>query len=272
MKYKRIVSIGDLHCGHKRGLTPPEWQYDAKISDVGKAQKKYWNFYTSTAEAIVTSNCGHVDGLIINGDAIDGKGNKSGSREQITTDRIEQNAMAVECIKVWNPKWVIMTLGTRYHTGENENWEELLAKDIHHDLDVPVSISAQETLIVNGLVFDIKHKVGRSVIPHGRHTAAARAALWNKYWAERKQRPKADIIIRSHAHYYAITGDATFTAFILPALQGLGTEFGARECEGIVDFGILWFDVGDCTKEKDNWIFQKRLFDWAGMAAKPVVI
>lgn len=272
METKRIVSIGDLHCGHKRGLTPPEWQGASPTKGDAAIQKQYYDFYTSTADAIVASNGGYIDGLIVNGDAIDGPGKKSGSREQITTDRIEQNAMVLECIRIWNPKWIIMTLGTKYHVGEEENWEELLAKDLRRELDVPVSISAQETLIVNGLVFDIKHKVGRSAIPHGRHTAAARAALWNKYWAERKQRPKADIIIRSHVHYYAITGDATFTAFILPALQGLGTEYGARECEGVVDFGVLWFDVGDCTKEKENWIFQKRIFNWANMAAKPVVI
>jgi len=261
-----------MHCGHKRGLTPPEWWSASPDKDDAKRQEAYYKFYQSTAKGVVDSNGGHIDGLIVNGDSIDGKGSKSGAREQITTDRIEQNAMAVECIKIWNPKWIIMSYGTPYHTGDDENWEDLLAKDLRHELDVPVSISAQETLIVNGLVFDIKHKVGRSAIPHGRHTAAARAAMWNKYWAERKQRPKADIIIRSHVHYYAITGDATFTAFILPALQGLGTEFGARECEGTVDFGLLWFDVGDCTKEKENWIFQKRIFDWKNMAAKPVVI
>jgi len=268
VKKKKVVAIGDLHCGHRYGLTPAEWRYDAETVEIGKKQKIYYDFYEETAKAIVKSNGGYVDCLILNGDAIDGKGSKSGGREQITTDRVEQVAMAVECIKLWRARQIAMTYGTPRHVGEEENWEDVLCKDLRKELGIPVSLSAHETVNVNGLIFDVKHKISNSTIPHGRYTASARTALWNKYWAERGQRPKADIVLRSHVHYYAITGDATFTAFILPGLQGLGTEYGARECEGIVDFGLVWFDVQD----KNNWVFQKRLFDWGEMAATSVIV
>ena len=29
----------------------------------------------------------------------------------------------------------------------------------------------------------------------------------------------------------------------LPALQGLGSKYGARQCSGVVDFGFVWMEI-----------------------------
>jgi hypothetical protein len=132
---------------------------------------------------------------------------------------------------------------TPYHTGQEEDWEDVLARE------VGAKIGAHEWVDINGLVFDVKHHVGSSQIPHGRHTAVARERLWSQLWAEREQTPKADVIIRSHVHYFDYCGGRDWLAMTTPALQGLGTKFGARRCSGTVDFGLLSFDVAS----RDEW-------------------
>ena len=68
--------------------------------------------------------------------------------------------------------------------------------------------------------------------------------MWNKMWhAEHERQPNADVIIRAHVHYHNYCGGDGWLAMTLPALQGYGSNFGARECEGIVDIGMVKFDV-----------------------------
>lgn len=124
---KHIEATGDWHCGHVVGLTPPQWwQHEKSLH--GKDQRTIWNAWQS-----MRKNVPRPDLLIINGDAIDGRGDKSGGTEQITTDREEQCDMAEEIIKIINPKSVRMTYGTGYHTGNHEDWEHVLAKRIGAD-------------------------------------------------------------------------------------------------------------------------------------------
>jgi hypothetical protein len=263
MKRKRVLAIGDLHCGHHFGLTPPEWQESPK-KPRGKLQSLYWDFYAEGVRRLRKHTA--IDLLIVNGDAVDGPGKRSGSREQLTTDMLEQVEMALDCIKIVKPKQVVLTFGTPYHVGSDNRTETLLAQWIRKELDVPVKIGSHESINVNGLMFDCKHKIGGSTIPHGRHTAGARTVLWNMVWAKRGQRPMADVFLRSHVHYHVYEGDPTFLAMTLPALQGLGDEYGSTQCEGMVDFGLVWFDV----ISRHEWTWNSKILSWSQIPEKVV--
>ena len=66
----KVVALGDLHCGHHAGLTPPSWWASKSVKpSVHEMQKQCWQWYAKQAKRV-----GHVDVLICNGDAIDGKG------------------------------------------------------------------------------------------------------------------------------------------------------------------------------------------------------
>jgi hypothetical protein len=180
-----------------------------------------------------------IDILIVNGDCIDGRGERSGSRELVSVDRREQVKMAVECIELVEAKHIVMTYGTPYHSGTSEDWEDQIADKVGAD-----AIGGHEFVNVNGLIFDVKHKVGGSTIPHGRHTPIAKEKLWNIMWNEKEEnQPNSDIIIRSHVHYFDFCGDSRWLGMTTPALQGLGTIYGSRQCSGTVDWGLVWFDV-----------------------------
>jgi hypothetical protein len=254
--------MGDLHCGHVAGLTPPTWAYrresdDALMKHFGEMQHALWSWYKNVCKSLQP-----VDVLIVNGDAIDGKGEASGGTEQITTDRREQCTMAAECIAEVGAKAVYMIYGTAYHTGKEEDWEAVLASDVGAE-----KIGSHEWLDVNGLVFDCKHFVSGSIIPHGRHTAIARDKLWNELWAARGGQPMADVFLRSHVHYFNYAGEPGKLMVILPSMQ-VWSKYGSRRHSGIINTGLVSFDV----ESKTDYTWQPHLMDATAFAPEAVKV
>ena len=241
---KRLVVLADLHCSHLSGLTPPRWQLGTQHAAHPKHQKwraierECWKFYAKTLRQLQP-----IDVLVVNGDLIDGRGERSGGTELITLDRSLQCEMAVECIEQAKADFVIITYGTSYHSGQLEDWEDSIAKHF----EPHSKIGAHEWLDLNGVVFDFKHKVGTSSVPHGRKTPVEREKLWNALWADAGLQPRADYVIRSHVHYceggFSYRGGRQVWAMTTPALQAMGTKYGARQCSGLVDFGLVHFDI-----------------------------
>lgn len=259
MKTKRVVVVADLHAGHRSGLTPPDWQWKNTRDTRGKfatVQRTLWNFYAEALDALQP-----IHALIVNGDAIDGKGPKAGSSEHITVDRKEQADMAAECIMQSKAHNVYMTYGTPYHTGAAEDWEDVVAERVHAN-----TIKDHLQLEVNGVLFDFKHKVGGSQIPHGRHTSIARSALWEQLWADAENRKKADVLVRSHVHYHTFSGDHRSMALTTPALQAY-SKYGTRQCEGIIHMGLIWFDVGE-----GDYTWQSKILEAKEFKSAPIVL
>ncbi len=238
---KRVVIIGDGHAGHRAGLTPPRWQYkkpyatdeEAKYAEV---QAILWDFIAQWAAKLQP-----VHALIYNGDAIEGKGERNGGRELLQADRTDQVAIAVEGIKLFKPRNLLMTYGTPFHVGEEENWEDLVAKEL--GIEPPKDMLWVD---IGGVLFNVRHKVGRSVIWHGRATSLLRQELWEKLWAEWEERPAARVLIRHHVHYHVFAGDPSCLVMTGPGLQAY-SEFGVRQCEGTVHMGLVWFDIDEKT-------------------------
>ena len=262
---KRLVVISDLHCGANTGLTPPDWQQKFVKNDRIKRNKfailqgQCWDFYDKTIQSLKP-----IDILVVNGDMIDGRGEKSGGTELIGTDRQGQAEMAAESITRASAKNIILTYGTTYHVGSNgEDFENLVKDYVKAD-----SLGAHEWVNVNGLIFDFKHHIGSSSIPHGRHTATSRDYLWNVLWSERGEQPKAKILCRSHVHYFGFAGNKDFLGLTTPALQSQGTRFGSRICSGTVDFGMVVFDV----YPDGTYTWQPILADIVSQKAKAIIL
>lgn len=248
--FKRFLTVGDLHCGHRVGLTPPEFDYAVEDDRYYRVRRELWNAYADAVDAIQP-----IDIMLVNGDCCDGKGQKSGATELIRTDMNSQVAMAQSCILYAKPKKIVMTYGTGYHVSPGgEDWEKVLADRLTAQLGYEVTIGAHEWYDINGTVFDCKHKVGSSSVPYGRGTPISKDRFWNLVWAEFDEQPKADVLIRSHTHAAKVDGEpGTYMAYILPALQGQGSKFGGRVCQGTVHFGIMWFDCYEGGGYRPNW-------------------
>ena len=96
---KRLLVLADLHCGHLVGLTPPAWQTRSpKAGELTKeekhaaVQREAWAWYKRKVREY-----GPYDGLVVNGDAIEGCGERSRGTELLTSDRHKQATMAAVC-------------------------------------------------------------------------------------------------------------------------------------------------------------------------------
>ena len=259
-RHKRLVVVSDVHCGHRAGLTPPGWQYSLQDATPSRAawgglQRELWNWYTATMNALQP-----IDWIVCNGDAIDGRGGRNGGVELITTDLEEQAQIAVACLREAQAQNHLIIYGTPYHVGTEEDFEAYIARELE------AHIGGHEWLDINGCIFDFKHKIGSSGVPHGRHTAVARERVWNLLWNERDWAPLARVIIRSHVHYHAYSGDPTHLAMTTPALQGPGSKYGVRQCSGVVDFGLVHFDID----EHGGYSWKAHLLNINAMRPTPV--
>lgn len=257
----RIVALGDFHSGHVVGLTHPD--FDALPSEnqgvrlqLYRERRSYWNFYAETCKALQP-----ITVAIINGDCIDGKGEKSGGTELIAPDRNEQCEMAIAAIEELHAGAILMSYGTPYHTGVTEDFEDSIAKQVK-----ALKVGGEDVFNANGVLINYRHAIGSSNIPHGRFTALARARLWNVLWAEHGEYPKADIILRSHVHYHDFCGESHWLAMTLPALQGYGSKFGSRIAQGIVNFGLVHFDI----ENKDEWTWDSHILYKPGIATQVI--
>jgi hypothetical protein len=235
--FKRMVVLSDLHCGHILGLTPPSWHYqydNIELGHIADMQNEAWKWYTNAIKRVGKD----VDILVINGDLIDGRGDKSGSTELITSDRARQVSIGVECIQQWDAKQIFMTRGTPYHTGKYEQFEDLAAEKLGAYIDNSLDIK------VNGKMFNFKHKVAGSTVPYGKSTAVIKEAFWNLVQSAYNEVPFADVVIRSHVHYMMINQDSMRYSITTPALQ-LNSRYGQQQCTGLNDFGFLVIDIYD---------------------------
>ena len=253
---KKIAVLSDLHSGHVVGLTHPDWQ-ETKQNKFQRVQRACWQFYADNIK-----QDGPFDIVFVNGDCIEGTGRATGGTELITVDREKQCEMATAALRlaIGRRTKSIFTYGTGYHTGDQEDWETLIAHDLNAE-----HIGSHEWVTVEGITFDLKHHCGTSAVPYGRHTAVARDRLWNVLWSERSMQPKSDVVIRSHVHYYDFCGSCDFLAMTTPALQGYGAKYGARRCSGIVHFGFVVFQV-----EKGEYSWQPRIALVDALRAKDI--
>ena len=175
-------------------------------------------------------------------------------------DRLEQAQMAIRVIRFVGAPKNFFTFGTPYHAGVTEDFERIVADEFGGD------IKSHQFIDVNGLVFDVKHHVSGSIIPHGRFTAVARERLWNLLWAEREQdgQPKASVVVRSHVHTYGGCFASRWLAVVTPALQAACTKYGARRQSGTVDWGFVTFDVDD----KEHWTWRVHTAQLAAVGIK----
>jgi hypothetical protein len=240
---KHGVTISDLHCGHKFGLCPPymwEQESDDPLREkIRLWQMKTWDWYQATAQSL-----GHLDRIVINGDAVEGNGIRSGGTELCETDRIKQAEMALYCIHQFDFDRATVIEGTNYHTGDAEQFEAPIAKELG------TRLQEHAWLEHAGCVIDFKHHLGSSSVPRSIPPALPREAVWNLLWSEHELQPKANVFFRSHLHTFFSVIEDNFIAFVTPALQGW-TRYGGTRMSKTISYGFL-----------EWWISDKGEFTW----------
>jgi hypothetical protein len=243
----KIFIASDTHCGHDVGLTTPEFNWKPSERASRAEHKAYefrvkgWEWFSKEVEKF-----GPFDEAIWNGDIVDGSGDSSGGTED--QELPVQVEMAVAVVNFVNSRVNHFNRGTPYHTGKMKTtWEDMVC-----GMCKGATIGDEGHYKFNGLSVTAKHKIGNSSSPVSRYTALGSAAIKQLLWAETGQQPKANLIIRSHIHRCSEVSDPAMNkaVWVTPALQGLGSVYGARNVDGLpVHFGFLVLHVED----ENNW-------------------
>jgi len=248
MKEELNIFIGsDTHCGHDVGLTPPDFNWTPPNKAPRWDVKSYkfriagWKWF-----AREVMRCRPFDIAIWNGDLTDGPGESSGGVED--QEIPVQVDMAAECVRVVGARGNYFVRGTPYHVGKGKTTYEDMVCGMVGGLE----IGAEGHYNFYGLEVAAKHHIGNSRSPISQFTAMSSARIKQLMWAETKQQPKANLIIRSHIHRCMSIAEPerNRAVWVTPALQGLGSVYGALSVDGLpVHFGFLILRV----KSANDW-------------------
>jgi hypothetical protein len=260
----RVVVEGDLHCGHYTGTTHPDFDLQGNAfggKTLREIRRQIWDHYVKILEELQP-----IDILVVNGDLIDGQGERSSGTEEFFTDRRKQAEMAIAALEVAKARQIYLTYGTPYHTGKAEDFEEDIAKHFG------AIIQSRLSLDVNGLRFGFRHHVGNSSLPHTRHTAVARERLLDLITSLNDETKPRDVICRSHVHHFDYCGGVmagkVWLGMTTPALQGSESKYGSRYSSGQIDIGLVSFDVNPDS----SYTWSPHIFSIQAQKAKDIVI
>ena len=230
-KHKRIIFIGDTHCGSLTGLTLPHWRYGGNDHHLLQVEMAEWLGRKLKGEK--------YDHCVLMGDLVDGSGVKNGA-ESITTDMGIQLEMAAAVVGLIDAREFHLIAGTPIHTITRDG------VDIEAILARKIGATFQDHLFldINGIVFDCKHHIGQSNVPKRSTNAMRNEILWNMIHTDSGGQPRSSVFIRSHVHHYKFYGDSDHLAITMPCLQGGGSRYG-RRFPTRLDIGFVEFEIDD---------------------------
>lgn len=194
-----MINIGilaDWHAGSMYGLWPEGFKGSAGVHVLNVGQCYLLENWLRIAKAVP-----RLDILILNGDEIDGQQPKDEARYLGEVDPKCQAGAALELLEPWRKRVakggeIYATEGTRYHVGIGATWSEFIAEKMGA---VPMRENkyAWDWLLLDvaGKRLDVAHR--QSVTMAYRSMPGERELNWSELHSD-----KADLVVRSHAHYY----------------------------------------------------------------------
>jgi hypothetical protein len=241
-----VAALGDLHVGAHHGCNPPHVR---DMLAMPKQNEEIWGHIEELRDM-------RPDVVLDTGDNIDGRGRRQGGRDIFEPDLLAQTDMAASVLKFImskNPDCQLFgASGTPYHIGDDcEDYDREVYKKAG-----AVKSGVHEWIDVDGVTFNLKHKIGNTSTPVG-NRPMKREKVWELLWNVHQNHPASDVILRGHVHAFDYTGGVGWLGMTLPALCGLGSDYGKRQCSGEVHFGWVLFDCdkGSYTCSFDEYVW-----------------
>jgi hypothetical protein len=216
MKSKTIVCLSDCHVGSWYAVAPPSFTvnrgdetYQMKYNAIQKSLYKAWK------ECATEWNSPDI--LVINGEPIDGPNCREPSA--VWSTRLQDQMEAAKIlIRMYNAKKIYTTRGSDYHvTVEDQPFEEYFGKEIGATSVKGFYAPNELNLAVNGRIINFMHALPNTISWQYRSTAITREMAMIKL--NRSHRYDADIIIRSHVHFFWYSGSTSHLAIITPCFK-----------------------------------------------------
>ncbi len=266
-KRRRILCVSDIHPGSIYGMLPPDF-----VASTGQPvpqnpiQKHLWNCWQ---DMIAWACAEPLDAIVVVGDVVEGKQPKSRCAELCLPLVCDQEAASVKILKPLFDRAKCKTYfvkGTFYHDDELGRSVDNVAKDLraatYEGLGTGTHAKEVLDLDVDGVGLDFSHGIS---VSGGLYRAVAidREALWSALSGKEGKAPKADVIVRGHAHYFVHVEHPSKHAIILPAWQ-VQTSYMRKNSRYrmIPDIGavILRLDGEAKKRGEDPCEVQKRIY------------
>jgi hypothetical protein len=265
-----VLVVSDLHCGSIYGMLPPGFQTsDGKTLGQNPGQAYLWKCWQFLCDRVAKLP---VAAVVVNGDVIDGRQQAQRGTE-LALPMIEDQSAAAEAALAHlkaalgsRPKFYF-TQGTEYHDAKAGREVEVVARALsatpYSGLGTGRYCREVLDLEIDGVVCNFAHGISVSGGLY-RATSPDREAVWSALAGKEGKMPRADALVRSHAHYFVHVEHQTKHAVICPAWQ-LQTRFMRKNSvyRMIPDIGaiLLWID-GEAKRRREDGVFvEKILFD-----------
>ncbi len=271
---KTILVLSDLHCGSIFGLLPPGVATsDGRVTTLNAPQEYlWWRWDVSLPQELRTR---HIDYVVVNGDVIDGRQDKRMGTELALPVFADQAAAAEIALRQLRKKaglesaqWLFIQ-GTEYHDGCSGREVEVVARALSaaRYTGLGVGYMSHEVLdlepIGTNTIINFAH--GTSVATgFYRTTPADREGIWSALAGKEGKMPKADAVVRAHAHNFVHVEHASKHIVIGPCWQ-LQTRYMRRHSvyRMIPDIGVFLLHVDGKAKldGRDPIRVEKILYD-----------
>lgn len=247
---KRALLVGDLHVGSYYGLCSPTWVLDGGGLYTANSGQKYlhscWNH--------MIKEMPYCDVAVLNGDLIDGRGLFRGT---ISSDRVTPNVLeqAREAVRVLTPlkkkvgKFYIIS-GTESHDQQGGEAANLIGELLGAEKYSSGTYAVDSAFIrIGGFNIHAQHTMDTSVVPFYRANQMGRLMMLAALLGRKCDELDADLIVRSHVHYYLNLNFTSQVGLVLGAWQ-LQTPYMRRK-----NFFSMIPRIGGVVAEfdKSNW-------------------
>jgi hypothetical protein len=197
VKDGHILLLADLHCGSVGGLWPKDFKHSDGEHKLTDFQLWLLGNFNGMAESLPK-----LDGVILDGDTIDGKNPYSGGRFCITPEPADQAGAAIEVLRPLRKKakWMRLVDGTDCHDDLAGGSLDLIGSELKCDKWASGGHYSGQILSFEwrGKTFNIQHHTGTGLLYitgqiSKTHMMAAVAESDNNL-------PRADLIATAHIH------------------------------------------------------------------------
>lgn len=219
MKRGRFIDIlvrADTHVGNVFGLWHPDYTWSSggayKLNPGQQYLWECWMHFARRLKKGTEEGRFNIVAAVHNGDPIDGKQRAQDQLEAVTTSPVDQadnfEACEREFLKTADLEGIPLYFvqGTEYHDGKGGSEVERVAKSLGGVRYVGIGTGKYSREICDletgyGITINFCHGIMVSGALY-RGVAIDREALWSAIAGKTGKMPKAEVIVRSHAHYY----------------------------------------------------------------------
>ena len=237
---KTVLILSDIHVGSKLAVAPPTFRtMDGATYEGNRVQKALFRMWQQAVD-----KWPKPDYLIVNGEPLDGQGVKNQGTEQWTTTYEDQIAAAVQLVKMFKAKNVYCTRGSNYHVQiGGTSIEEVFGEKVGAKAIDGAHVVPHFFLKAEDVTFHFAHHLSSSTSTWQYRTTPIARELVVMLLNETKMY-HADVVVRSHNHFYCYAGFRNQLGICTPCWQ-LQTWNSQRQTIGgtVTHIGAIRFTV-----------------------------